>query len=79
MKKTTLLLALLCSVVSLAQSISGQATYMSKTTVDMNSWGDGRMSEDMKKQIAALDRVRASYAKKIEEYERRYKRLRGMQ
>ncbi len=52
MKKTTLLLALLCSVAGLTQSISGQATYMSKTTVDMDSWGNGRMSEDMKKQIA---------------------------
>lgn len=52
MKRTTLLLALLISVAGLAQSISGQATYMSKTTVDMDSWGNGRMSEDMKKQMA---------------------------
>lgn len=52
MKPSILLLALLCSVGSIAQSISGQAFYQSKTTVDMDSWGNGRMSEEMKKQIA---------------------------
>ena len=52
MKPSILLLALLSTVASLAQSISGQAFYQSKTTVDMDSWGNGRMSEEMKKQIA---------------------------
>ena len=52
MKPSILLLAMLSTVASLAQSISGQAFYQSKTTVDMDSWGNGRMSEEMKKQIA---------------------------
>jgi GLPGLI family protein len=35
-----------------AQNISGQAYYESKTTVDLDSFGNREMSEDMKKMIA---------------------------
>jgi len=44
--------ALLLSLGSIAQSISGKAYYESKTTVDMDNFGGREMSEDMKKQIA---------------------------
>ncbi len=36
-----------------AQNFSGQAYYQSKTTVDLDNFGRGGMSEDMKKQIMA--------------------------
>ena len=52
MRSILLLAALLVSFTNFAQNISGQAFYESKTTVDMDGWGNGRMSEDMKKQIA---------------------------
>ena len=52
MRSIVLLAALLVSFTNFAQNISGQAFYESKTTVDMDGWGNGRMSEDMKKQIA---------------------------
>lgn len=52
MRSILLLAALLVSFTNVAQNISGQAFYESKTTVDMDGWGNGRMSEDMKKQIA---------------------------
>lgn len=53
MKIYTLLAALLLTAVSLAQNISGQAFYESKTTVDMDAFGGGNreMSEEMKKMI----------------------------
>lgn len=58
MKNIALTLALLTSPFLFAQSsISGQAYYESKTTVDMDNWGAGRdgnqMTEERKKQIAA--------------------------
>ena len=35
------------------KNFQGKATYMSKTTMDMDSWGrNGQMSEQRKKQIA---------------------------
>ena len=43
---------ILLTVNSFAQNISGKAFYESKTTVDMNEFGNREMSEDMKKQIA---------------------------
>ena len=52
MRYYILLAAILLSTGSIAQNISGKAYYESKTTVDMDSWGNGQMSEDMKKQIA---------------------------
>lgn len=52
MRHYILLAAILLSTGSIAQNISGKAYYESKTTVDMDSWGNGQMSEDMKKQIA---------------------------
>ena len=52
MRSILLLAAMLVSITSFTQNISGKAYYESKTTVDMDGWGNGRMSEDMKKQIA---------------------------
>lgn len=55
MKNLFTLLFLSISVTLFAQKdITGKAVYMSKTTVDMSSWGrNGQMSEAQKKQIAA--------------------------
>jgi len=55
MKKTIIYATILfCfSVTLVAQNISGQAYYESKTTVDMDSWGNGQMSEEQKKMIAS--------------------------
>jgi hypothetical protein len=43
---------ILFSLTSFAQSINGQAYYKSKTTVDLDGFGGGQMSEDRKKMIA---------------------------
>jgi GLPGLI family protein len=55
MKNLLTLLFLAVSITTFSQKeITGKATYMSKTTVDMSSWGrNGQMSEAQKKQIAA--------------------------
>lgn len=55
MKKSILsILVLVCSLsISAQKDFQGKATYMSKTTVDMDSWGNGRMSEAQKNEIAA--------------------------
>lgn len=55
MKNLITLLFLTVTLSFFAQKdISGKVTYMSKTTVDMSSWGrNGQMSEAQKKQIAA--------------------------
>lgn len=53
MKQFITLVALLLSVSAFSQrSFQGKATYMSKTTVDMNAFGN-QMSEQRKKQIMA--------------------------
>lgn len=53
MKQFITLLVLLISVSAFSQrSFQGKATYMSKTTVDMNAFGN-QMSEQRKKQIMA--------------------------
>ncbi|NVJ89865.1 MAG: GLPGLI family protein [Flavobacteriaceae bacterium] len=50
----TLLLLTLALTINAQRSFEGKATYMSKTTVDMSSWGGNRqLSEAQKKQIAA--------------------------
>ncbi len=55
MQKYILIFLLLFSFVINAQSISGQAYYESKTTVDMDALGGGReMSEEMKKTVAQM-------------------------
>jgi GLPGLI family protein len=51
MKRISTLLILLISVATFSQkNFQGKAVYMSKTTVDMNAWGN-QMSEQRKKQI----------------------------
>ena len=52
---------LLFSIISSAQNFQGKAYYFSKTSVDMEGWGDRQMSEDQKKQIA--DRMRSMFEK----------------
>ncbi len=47
---------LLFSMVGFAQNISGKAYYESKTTVDMDNFGNREMSEQMKQQI--MDRMK---------------------
>ena len=54
-------MALLFSTVASAQNFQGKAYYFSKTSVDMDSWGGRKMSEDQKKQIA--DRMRSMFEK----------------
>ncbi len=51
MKKLSLLAILLLTIASYSQDINGIAYYESKTTVDMNEFGNREMSEDMKRQI----------------------------
>jgi len=48
----TLTLSFLALVSFAQKGFQGKATYMSKTTMDMGSWGNGEMSEQRKKQIA---------------------------
>lgn len=53
MKIYILLFLLIFSLQSFAQNISGQAYYESKTTVDLDAFGNNReMTDDMKKMIA---------------------------
>lgn len=51
MKRISLLLFIIIPFLTFAQNFSGQAFYESKTTVDMDNFGNREMSEDMKKQI----------------------------
>jgi GLPGLI family protein len=54
MKKYLIILVCFMSISWIqAQNFSGQAYYQSKTTVDLDNFGRGGMSEDMKKQIMA--------------------------
>ena len=60
--KTPLIgLMLFLTSISFAQNFQGKAYYFSKTSVDMDSWGGQKMSEDRKKQIA--DRMRSMFEK----------------
>jgi GLPGLI family protein len=52
MKFLSLVAITLFSFNTYAQNISGQAYYESKTTMDMDNFGGGEMSEDRKKMIA---------------------------
>jgi GLPGLI family protein len=52
MKLFLLISIIIFSFNSFAQNVSGQAYYESKTTVDMDGFGGGQMSEDRKKAIA---------------------------
>lgn len=57
MKKLIALPLLLISLVAFSQKgFQGKAVYMSKTTFDMNAFGNGQMSEQRKKQI--MDRMK---------------------
>ena len=53
MKNLLTLLFLAVSITTFSQKeITGKATYMSKTTVDMSSWGrNGQMSEAQKSKL----------------------------
>ncbi len=51
MKTLSLLAIILLSFCGYSQNISGVAYYESKTTVDMDNFGNREMSEDMKRQI----------------------------
>ena len=53
-------LILSCSLIQ-AQDFQGKAYYYSKTTPDMSGWGNGKMSEVQKKQMA--DRMRGMFEK----------------
>ena len=52
MKLLSFLAIILISFTGFSQNISGVAYYESKTTVDMDNFGNREMSEDMKRQIA---------------------------
>jgi len=52
MKPFSLIAIILFSCNSFAQNINGQAYYESKTTVDIDGFGGGQMSEERKKMIA---------------------------
>ena len=60
-KSPLIWLMLLLTTFSFAQNFQGKAYYFSKTSVDMDSWGGQKMSEDRKKQIA--DRMRSMFEK----------------
>lgn len=49
---STIVLLLCLSLNLNAQDFQGQAIYQTKTTMDMSSWGGGKMSEQQKKMIA---------------------------
>ncbi|MCB0457061.1 MAG: GLPGLI family protein [Flavobacteriaceae bacterium] len=51
MKSFAIIFIVLFSLVSHSQTISGKAYYESKTTIDMENFGNREMSEDMKKQM----------------------------
>ena len=53
-------LLLVCSA-AYAQNFQGKAYYFSKTSMDMDGWGGGKMSEEQKKKIA--DRMRSMFEK----------------
>ena len=54
MKQVFTLLLVFFSFATFAQKgFQGKATYMSKTTVDLDAWGGNQMSEQRKKQIMA--------------------------
>ena len=60
--KNSLLVFFLFSVFALqAQSFQGKAYYKSKTTVDLDNWGRGEMSEQQKKQI--MERMKSALEK----------------
>ncbi|MCW5520849.1 GLPGLI family protein [Aureitalea sp. L0-47] len=61
MKKLSLLFILFLTLNAFSQNISGVAYYESKTTVNMDEWGNREMSEEMKRQI--MDRMK-SYLEK---------------
>jgi len=61
MKALSLLTIILLSFTGISQNISGVAYYESKTTVDMDNFGNREMSEEMKRQI--MDRMK-SYLEK---------------
>nr|WP_321235792.1 GLPGLI family protein [uncultured Psychroserpens sp.] len=50
--KLSVVFTLLVSISVTAQDFQGQAIYKTKTTVDMSSWGGGKMSDQQKKMIA---------------------------
>lgn len=52
MKLLSFITIVFFSLTGIAQNISGVAYYESKTTVDMDNFGNGEMSEDMKRQIS---------------------------
>lgn len=54
-------LAIICTIALQAQSISGKATYESKTTVDMDGFGGREMTDDMKKMI--MERMKSMLEK----------------
>ena len=54
-------LAIVCTIALQAQSISGKATYESKTTVDMDGFGGREMTDDMKKMI--MERMKSMLEK----------------
>lgn len=60
-KLTISCLALFFSLFTFAQDFQGQATYFSKTTVDMDNFGGREMSPDMKARIA--DRMKSMFEK----------------
>lgn len=56
MKFLSVFFTLFLTGVSFAQNISGKAYYQSKTTIDIDNFGNREMTEDMKKQI--LERMK---------------------
>lgn len=58
-----------------AQNFQGQATYQTKTTVDMSSWGNGQMSEQQKQMIAERmkDMLEKTYVLNFNKSEATYK------
>ena len=51
LKRTIVFTFLICNLFVFSQDFQGKAYYVSKTNLDMDSWGGRQMSEVQKKQI----------------------------
>ncbi len=59
--KLSLLILCICGSLNAQQNFQGKAIYQSKTTVDLDNWGNSQMSEERKKQI--MERMKSMLEK----------------
>ncbi len=61
MKHLVTILIVLITIPGFSQSFKGKAIYKSKTTVDLDNWGNNQMSEQQKKMI--MERMKSMFEK----------------